>query len=96
MVDQRADDFAGILGRVGDDVDHAFGKAGLGEGLDDQRMGARAELRRLQNHGVAAGERHGDGAHAENDGGVPGRDAEHDPDRLAQRHARGTPAYRTG
>ena len=46
----------------------------------------RADLGRLEHHRVAAGERHGDRAHAEDDRRVPRRDAEHDAGRLADRH----------
>ena len=74
MGDQRLDHLGGILRRVGDQVDGALGQARLAEGLDDERMGARAALGRLEDDGVAAGERHGDRAHAEDDRRVPRRD----------------------
>ena len=45
-------------------------------------MRRRADFRRFQDDGVAASERHRNGAHSENDGSVPGRDAEDDAHRL--------------
>ena len=74
--DQRVDHGAGVLGRVGHDVDHARREARLAEDAADQPVRARAHLGGLEHHGVAAGERHGDGAHAEDDRRVPRRDAE--------------------
>ena len=65
---------------------HAVGQAGLAQRFDDQPVRARADFRGLQDHGVAAGQRHGDGAHAEDDRRVPRRDAEHHAGRLAHRH----------
>jgi hypothetical protein len=47
-IDQRADHRAGVGRGIGDDLDHAFGEAGFGKGLDDQGMGARALFRRLE------------------------------------------------
>ena len=52
----------------------------------DQPVRAGAHLRGLEHHRVAAGERHGDGAHAEDDRRVPRRDADHHADRLAVAH----------
>ena len=43
--------------------------------------------RRLEHHRVAAGQRHGDRAHAEDDRRVPRRDRQDDADRLADRKA---------
>ena len=40
----------------------------------------------LEDHGVAAGQRRGDGAHAQDDRRVPRRDAQHHAGRLAQAH----------
>ena len=61
-------------------------QARLAEGLDDQRMGARAVLRGLEHDGVAAGERHRHRADAEDDRRVPRRDREDHADRLAHGH----------
>ncbi len=44
MRDQRLDDLAGILGRVGDRVERPFGQPRLKERFNDQPMGARAKL----------------------------------------------------
>ena len=51
-------------------------------------MDLRTDLGRLQHDRVAAGHRHGDGPHAQDHGGVPGGDAEHHADRLADREGR--------
>lgn len=71
MVDHRADHIGSILRRIGDEVDDAAAKPGLHKCLNDQAMGARALLRRLENDSVAAGERHGDGAGGQDDRRVP-------------------------
>ncbi len=88
MIDQRADHRARICRRIGDEIDDAGGEARLLERLDDQPVGARAQLRTLEDDGVAAGDRHRDRAHAEDDRRVPRRDAEHDARRLADRHGK--------
>src|SRR5438094_101144 len=75
-----------VLGRVGDDVDDTGREAGVDEHLADQAMQGRAQLGRFQDHRVAAGERHRDGARAEDDRGVPGRDADHHAAGLAYAH----------
>ena len=82
----RLDHGAGIGRRVGDVVDHARRKARILEGFDDQLVGARAVLAALQDHGVAARQRRGDRAHRQDDGRVPGRDAQHHAGRLANAH----------
>ena len=76
----------GVVRRVGHDVDDAVAEARFGEALADQAMHAGADLRRLEDDGVAARERHRHRAHAEDHRRVPRRDAEHDADRLAERH----------
>ena len=71
---------------VGDVVHHAGREACFLQGLDDQAVGARAQLRALEDHGVAAGQRGGDGAHRQDHRGVPGRDAQHHAGGLAHSH----------
>ena len=88
MGDQRLDDLVGVLRGVGDQIDRALRQAGVAEGLDDQGMGARAILRGLEDDGVAAGERHGYRAHAEDDRRVPWRHRQDHADRLTDGHRR--------
>ncbi len=64
---------------VGDKIHHTRGQACFDEGIDDQSVHARAEFRRLEHHRVAAGQRHGDGANAENDRRIPWRHATQTP-----------------
>eukprot|EP01041_Mallomonas_annulata_P018420 gene18420-37342_t len=71
---------------VGDVVHHAGREARVLERLDGQLVGARAVLAAFQDHGVAAGQRHADGAHGQDDGRIPRRDAEHHTGRLANAH----------
>ena len=71
--DQRLDDRGRVIGGVGDGVEHARGQPGLVQRVDDQPVGARADLGGLHHHGVAAGERRRQRADAEDDRGVPGR-----------------------
>jgi hypothetical protein len=47
---------AGLAG-AGDDVDHAVGQPGVGHDLGDGDRGERRHLRRLDDHGVAVGQR---------------------------------------
>jgi hypothetical protein len=75
-----------ILRRVADDVDDARREAGVDEDLADQAVQGRAQLGRFQDHRIAAGERHRDRARAEDDRGVPGRDADHHAAGLAHAH----------
>ena len=84
--DQRLDDLGRILGIVGDHVDRAVRQSCLGDGLADQAVRAGAHFRRLQHNSIAAGERHGDGARAENDRRVPRSNADADAGRLADSH----------
>ncbi len=86
--DQRLDHLAGVLRRIGHHVDDAVRQAGVAQRGADQPMGRRTELGGLEDHGVAAGERHRDRPHAEDDRRVPRRDAEHDAGRLPHRHGR--------
>ena len=88
--------FGGIVGCIGDDVDHASPQARLVKALADQAVRRRADLGRLEDHRVAAGERHGDRAHAEDHRRIPRRDAEHDADRLAEAPWRDCRACRSG
>ena len=86
MIDHRPDDLAGVGGGVGDQVDDALAKPRDDEGGNDQRVGAGTLFRCLQDHGVAACQRHRDRAHAQNDRRVPRRDAQDNPGGFAQRH----------
>ena len=86
MGDQRRDHFRRVFRRIGDHVDHALGEARVVHRLHDQAMRRRADFRRPQNNRIAAGERRGDRAHAEDHRRVPWRHAEHDADRLAHSH----------
>lgn len=72
MLDQGCGDGGGVLGAVGEDVQAAWGKAGLCEDGADGPEAAWGELRAFEDGGVAAGEGVGDGADAEDVGGVPG------------------------
>ena len=83
--DQLVDHVGGGVGLVGHQVHRAVGQPGVVQRLGDRRVRARAHLRRLQDHGVAEGQRGGHGARAQDHRRVPGRDAHH--------HARG-PAHR--
>ena len=64
-----------------------FGSPARVQGLDDQPVRRRADLGGLEDHGVAAGERHRDGADAEDDRRVPRRHAD-----AARRPARAAPS----
>nr|WP_244812267.1 hypothetical protein [Xanthomonas euroxanthea] len=84
--DQRIGNFGRMLGRGGEEVEHALRQPRLVERLGQQRMRGRALLGPFQDHRVAEGQRIGDGARAEDHRAVPGHDAEHGTDRLAQGH----------
>ena len=62
------------------------GKPASRSDVADQPVGRRAELGGLEHHGVAAGQRRRDRAHAKDHRRVPGRDAEHDAGGLPHRH----------
>ena len=85
-VDQRAHHRARVGRGIGDDLHHALGKPGVGKGLDDQGMGARALFGGLEDHRIAAGQRRGDGPHPQNDRRIPRRNAQDHADRFAQGH----------
>jgi hypothetical protein len=87
--DQILDDQAGVLRRIGDEVDDTLWQLRIGECLDNQPVRRRAYFRALQNDGIAARERKRNGPHAEDDRRVPRCDAEHHARRLtyAQRQA---------
>ena len=94
MADQRLDDFGRVVGCVRDHVEHALGQPGILHRLHDEVMRARADLRRLHHHGIAAGEWRGDRAHAEDHRRVPRRHRKHHARRLADRHRRAAWAIR--
>ena len=77
--DQRRADRARAL----DHVEDAVGQAGLGEDLAELQGAERGQLGRLEDHGVAAGERRGRLPAGDLAGVVPGADADADPERLA-------------
>ncbi len=77
---------SGICRSVGDEIDYALGQAGFLQRFNDQAMGGWAKLRPLEYHGVAAGQRHGDGPHAQDDGRIPWGHAQHHACGLAQTH----------
>ena len=87
VLDQLVADLRRLARRMGDDVQDARGKAGLGEDLrPEQPAGPRRLLRRLEHDGVAERERRGDRARREDQRRVPGRDRPDDADRAAQPH----------
>ena len=63
------------------------GTPGLGQQLGEEQRRGRVALGRLQDEGVAAGERHGEHPHRHHAGEVERRDAGDDAERLAQRVA---------
>ncbi len=83
---QFVNDFRGIGGRVRDGVDHAIRKTGLVQRFGDREVRARGFLGRFEHDCVSVGERHGNRPHAEDHGGVPGRDSGDDSDGLANCH----------
>ena len=86
MRDDRLDDAVGVLRGAGEEVEHAGGQARLVQDLGDDRVGARAGLRRAEDDGVAAHDGVGDGAGRQDAGAVPRRHAEHDAGGLAHGH----------
>ena len=79
MRQERLDDFTTTV----DQLNHASGKAGLDQQLDDAGRGHRHALGRLEDESVACGD--GEGIHPERDhrGEIEGRDAGADADGLA-------------
>ncbi len=78
MIDQGADDLAGILRRV--DLTKrttARRQPSAAKGFRDQFVGARANLRPLEHNGVAARQRRCDGADAKDHRRVPRSNAQH-------------------
>ena len=71
---------------IGDVVEHTRWKTRIFKRLCNQQVGARAVLRALEDHGVAASQWHADGTHTQNDGRVPGCNAQHHASRLAHPH----------
>ena len=70
-----------------DDVEDARRHPGPGQQLGDEERRGRIALGRLQDEGVAAGERDREHPHRHHAGEVERRDAGDDPERLAQRVA---------
>ncbi len=83
MVQQRVDR---LLVAV-DDVEHAGGQAGFGQQFGDAEAGRGVALRRLQDEGVAAGERDREHPHRHHRREVERRDAGAHAERLAHRPA---------
>ena len=86
MGDERRHELGRVLGRIGHDVEHPLGQACFLQRLGDEAVGPRAELARLEDDGVAAGEGRRQRAHPEDHRGVPRRDREHHARRLADTH----------
>jgi hypothetical protein len=86
--DQPRDNRGGILRGIADDVDHAVAQAGILQDLADQAVHRRAQFRGLEHHGIAAGQRHGDGTRGKDDRGIPRRDPQHHAARLTQAMAK--------
>ena len=68
---------------VFDEQYRPLGETGLAEGIDNQAVRPWAAFRGFEHDGVAAGKRHGNRAHSENDRRIPRRDTEDHADRLA-------------
>ena len=85
-IDQGVHNLWPVLCCVRYKVDHAFRKTGSGKGLRDQAVRARATFRSLQNDRITAGQRHSDGAHAQNDRRIPGCHADNYAHGLAHGH----------
>ena len=79
MGEDGVDDFLVAV----DDVEHAVREAGLAEQLVGHHRGAGIALRRLQDEGVAAGDRHRIHPHRHHGREVERRDAGDDAERLA-------------
>ncbi len=77
------------VGEALDDVEDAVGQAGLGEDLGELERGERRQLGRLEDHGVAAGERRRRLPAGDLERVVPGADAGDDAERLAPGVAEG-------
>ena len=77
------------VGEAVDDVEDAVGQAGFGEDLGELDRAERRQLRRLEDHGVAAGERRRRLPAGDLQRVVPGADAGDDAERLAPRVAEG-------
>ena len=86
-IDQRAHHIARIGRRIGDDVYHALREACFSKGFDNDFMRARAGLACLEDNSIAAGQRHGYRAHAQDDRCIPWRDAQNHAHGFAQRHS---------
>ncbi|MNN06453.1 hypothetical protein D3C81_1192440 [compost metagenome] len=66
-----------------DDVQHALGRAGLHHQFAQTHRQRRIALGRLQDEGVAGGDRHAEHPHRDHAGEVERGDARHDAERLA-------------
>ena len=82
MLDQRRAD---LRAEAGDDVDDAGRKARLLDQLGELERRGRGELRRLDDHGVAGGERRRELPGQQQQRRVPRRDDRHDAQRLVAR-----------
>ena len=82
LVDQRRTGLAA----AGGDVENALREAAVGEHLGHQQRGERRDLRRLQDHGVAGGERRDAVAERVRQRVVPGADHTDDPQRRVPDH----------
>ena len=81
VLDQRR---TGGLSEAGHDIQHARRNAGSQRQLAELERRERGELRRLQDHRAAAGERRRDLPHADHERKIPRYDGAHDADGLAQ------------
>ena len=95
MRDQRFDHGGGAIGLVHDDIDDVLRQAGIAQQFADHLVRARTSLGRLQDHGVAARQRHDDDAQAQQQRCVPRRDAERDAERAGRPAARTSPSQPT-
>jgi hypothetical protein len=86
MADQPVHHVGRVVGFVGDQVDHTGRQAGVVERAGDLGVRARADRGRLQDDGVAVGERAGHCPGAEDHRSVPGRDPHDHAGGLANAH----------
>ena len=97
MGDQRLDDRGGVGRRVADDIDDALAEQPASRQASPIRRCVRGQISEpLSTTVLPQASGVGERAHAENDRRVPRRDAEHDADRLAQRHRQSCRACRKG
>jgi hypothetical protein len=86
MRDQLVDHVGGVLGRIGDQVDHARRQARVEQRVDDRSVRARANLGSLQHDRVRVGQWRRHRASGQDHGGVPRRDADDHPGGLPDPH----------